>query len=233
MDARNFVESIREHTEWMVDYVACMDAATFEGCINPAKKEDILARELAARKGAIGGARAAEAVSPGILLQAIGKKTGPSWDKNSLKSSWDQVTETRTAICTTFAKAIAYCMHCIWRPGMPNIELVAYRNHVFCIVNRSGANDVDPPPITMGKIPRQFGSKRKLPKPAEWRCHIGYYAIVDVWAGAMGWDSIYYGNRGTIMARDAAGNWGDYYPWPQMLNPLEQVMLCDRSTYQG
>lgn len=174
MAAFDFVRKFQGEFDQLASY-ACLDAATFDGCINPGNK--IMIRDRLSRAND----RKAKDAGAAAALQF-----GVQWNANALKNVYDRVLTERAGVCTTFAKAAAHILTKDNHINAPKIEIVAYSNHVFLIVGRE-AGEVQ----ISGVGPF---AKHKLSHYNTW----GFgWMIVDVWAGAMGWPkTIYVGHNG-------------------------------------
>ena len=107
------------------------------------------------------------------------------WKATKFRLAYDRVMREKAGICATFAQAAAHVLTTGQTTG-PRVEVVSFRNHVYVLVNRSG--DVDEDTI-----------------PPSWLGDPGV-VIVDGWAAAMGYESVYVGLN--------------QYPYVGMLNPL-------------
>jgi hypothetical protein len=88
------------------------------------------------------------------------------------------VLQARAAVCTTFASAVASILNRERGGRDYRVELISGPNHCFCIVNRAG-EDVE-----------EFDKgARKMPGYSRWG---DGYIIVDAWAGAMGYDKVFF-----------------------------------------
>jgi len=83
---------------------------------------------------------------------------------------YQKVTQERAGICTQFAKAAAHVLTS-GRANGPRVEIVAFDNHVYVLVGRSG------------------GYKGHL-LSSDWVQDAGV-VIVDPWAGSLGHPTVY------------------------------------------
>lgn len=167
-------EHVRSHLgelQTMASY-ACLDATTFEGCINPAQYGVIMGRYDRARDRQARDVGAAAALHDRRL----------EWDEANLRRVYHAVRTQRAGVCTTFAKAAAYVLAQDVDFDTPTLEIVAYRKHVFVVVGRRGDTVAD-------ESTRRGPARQMLPHFSTWGSN---WCIVDVWAGAMGWPKVLY-----------------------------------------
>jgi hypothetical protein len=171
---------------------ACGDSGRFSGVINHVENNDyyyywqVLNRAYRAEADSKRAtkAKAAQDSSPGDLS----KNMSPSNFVSSAKSVCAATDEARSGICTTFAWAGAHpLMDRMMKrqsktdraeDGLKRVEVVAFTNHIFCVVNREGdALKINDP----------------LPQPDEWNEDV---IQLDIWMGTLGWPYIYQGVSG-------------------------------------
>lgn len=175
-DPRAWVAAVRPQLDKLGGY-ACADAyfgcvytkATdsydyntgFARCIPVAKRAHVekLYREMKAR--------GAGATTPGDAMH----KGDGSWKGDNYARVYQTVTGARAGICTQFAKAAAHVLTAN-RPRGPRVEIVAYRNHVYVLVGRTGG-------YSQGNV-----------VPPSWTSDRGL-VIVDAWAGSLGNPTVY------------------------------------------
>lgn len=169
MSAFSFVQRFQAEFDTLASY-ACLDAATFDGCIFTPNKMMIKERLQRAndRKAKDAGAVAA--------LQF-----GTRWNAGALANVYQRVVAERAGVCTTFAKAAGHVMTRNNLPNAPKIEIVAYRLHVFVVVGRNNQ--------AAQATGNGLFRTHNLPHYSQWG---DKWMIVDVWAGAMGWPKTIY-----------------------------------------
>ena len=100
-------------------------------------------------------------------------KPGSDWAPSSYETAFKVVSKIKAGVCTQFALASAHILTSGRETG-PRVEIVAYDNHVYVLVGRTGD-------VTKGnKVPNDWHKQSDL-------------VIVDGWAGAMGYEVIYEG----------------------------------------
>jgi hypothetical protein len=184
-NAVTFVNRVKRELDDFKEY-ACGDAffgATktgpdtytggFSGCINKAKFSEVLGRYREMQKAKTG------ATTPGDAI--VLPNADPEWKATVFRMVYERISKERAGICTTFGKAAAHLLTAGRTTG-PGVEVVAYRNHVYVLVNRKG--DVEEDSRGIPKIPDSWIREPDV-------------VIVDPWAAALGWECIYYhGVRG-------------------------------------
>lgn len=135
----------------------------FAGCVNPKMREEFLKRYREFKKNAPSG-------SPMMPPQP-----GSEWKPTQYKLVFQEIDRNKAAICTQFALAAAHILT-KGREGGPQVEIVAYDNHVYILVGRKGG-------APKNKVPNDWQTQKNL-------------VIVDGWAAAMGFDVIYQGLKG-------------------------------------
>jgi len=175
-DPRAWVNEVRPQLDKLGGY-ACADAyfgctydkATdkydyntgFARCIPAAKRAQVekLYRDMKKR--------GAGATTPGDAMYT----PGGSWKGHNYGLVHQTVTSARAGICTQFAKAAAHILtgH---RPNGPRVEIVAYKNHVYVLVGRTGGYNAG------HQVPPTWTSDSRL-------------VIVDAWAGSLGNPTVY------------------------------------------
>ncbi|HEY6514251.1 MAG TPA: hypothetical protein VI032_19900 [Burkholderiaceae bacterium] len=175
-DPRTWVGEVRQQLDKLGSY-ACADAyfgceydkATdkynyntgFARCIPASKRAQVekLYRDMKKR--------GAGATTPGDAMYT----PGGSWKGHNYGLVYQTVTGARAGICTQFAKAAAHVLTAT-RPKGPRVEIVAYKNHVYVLVGRSGG-------YSQGHVvPSSWTSDPRL-------------VIVDAWAGSLGNPTVY------------------------------------------
>ena len=129
--------------------------------------------------------RALKGTSRGAATPFDSHLSPGEWKATKFLMAYNRVMGESAGICATFAQAAAHILTTGQQTG-PRVEIVSFHNHVYVLVNRQG--EVDGNTI-----------------PPQWMGEPGI-VIVDGWAAAMGYESMYVGlNR---------------YPYLGMLNPL-------------
>jgi len=172
---RGWVNAVRPALDKLGSY-ACADAylgttynkATdkydyntgFARCIPVAKRPQVekLYREMKAR--------GAGTANPGDAMYTPGR----DWKPMNYNMVYQKVAQERAGICTQFAKAAAHVLTS-GRANGPRVEIVAFDNHVYVLVGRSG------------------GYKGHL-LGTDWVQDAGV-VIVDPWAGSLGHPTVY------------------------------------------
>ena len=128
-------------------------------------------------------AKAAQEASPGDISELSAADY-----VSSARKVYTNTNEARSGICTTFAWTAAYPLldrmlkrqtkKDLGAQGLQRVEVVAYTNHIFVIVNREGdALEIN----------------EELPPPGDWNDDV---IQVDLWLGTLGWPWIYSGKSG-------------------------------------
>lgn len=159
-------EAFVNHSKSALDTLGCyasLDARAFEGVINPANKEVVLAREKNWKPphGSVGTGTGA----------AVRPDPDRAWKPMVLKLTYEQVCNNRAGVCTSFALAAAHYMTTS-QPTGPLVEVVAISNHVYVVVGREGG----------------YVDGWKLPSKSAWGSGC---IVVDVWLAAMGWKAVW------------------------------------------
>jgi hypothetical protein len=178
--ARAFVERVRPALDAFKQY-ACADAFLgtpynkttntydytkgFAGCIKHSARAEVERRNREL-KGTTRGA-----TSPFDSFIKAG-----AWNAKQYQTICGRVQSEQAGVCVTFAKAAAHILTNGQDDG-PLVEIVAYKNHAYVLVNRQG----------------EVGDNGYLPQ--EWINEPGVI-IVDPWAASMGHECIYHGRGG-------------------------------------
>ena len=181
---------IEELGEWdKMSRFACMDAARFSDCCSDDRdyfyKEQIINRAYLVRE--------AYPKRYGDYLTSEQKAPGDNSNFTRLNEYLDcakavnlYLKKAEAGICTTFAWAAAYpLMERMKKESqsrtaslLKRIEVVAFTNHIFVIVNRAGAT---------------LAPNERIPSNATWGD--GVYQV-DVWLASLGHPMIYKGVKG-------------------------------------
>jgi hypothetical protein len=132
--AYNWVNAVSKELDQFKTY-ACMDALTFQGCINPNVKDAVLKRYREAGNTAMP-----------VSVDLPGQY---DWKKNALRMRYDRTQQSgKQAVCTSFAYLAAHVLTKNREQG-PRVEIVAHKagkgSHVYVLVGRTGGH-------TNGKI---------------------------------------------------------------------------------
>jgi hypothetical protein len=157
----------------------------FASCIHPDRRAEVRKRNLDLQGTARGAATPFDA-----------KKFEGQWPATNFRMAYQRVVREEAGICITFAKAAAHILT-ENRIGAKRVEVVSYANHAYVLVNRT-----DPTILPGRKIPDDWVNDSEL-------------IIVDLWAAAMGYDSVYAGHR-------------NGYPYGMVTN-LELVATTDEA----
>ena len=176
-----------ELSEWdTVSRFACMDAARFSPCCSDDRDyyftSQIINRAYLIRE-AYSAKYSAYTTSEQMAPSERSTFTTVRQFLESAKSVDTYLKKGESGICTTFAWAASYpLIDRIMKESrlsaeslLKRVEVVAYTNHIFVIVNRAGA-----------KIARNV----TLPSTAEWGADVFQ---VDTWLGSLGHPIIYKG----------------------------------------
>lgn len=181
---------IEELSEWdIMSRFACMDAARFSDCCSDDRdffyKEQIINRAYLARE--------AYPRRYSDYLTSEQKAPGDNSTFTRLNEYLDcakavniYLKKAEAGICTTFAWAAAFPLiermkkesQARTASLLKRIEVVAFTNHIFVIVNRAGA---------------KLATNEKIPSNATWGD--GVYQV-DVWLASLGHPTIYKGVQG-------------------------------------
>lgn len=136
----------------------------FATCIKTSERANVEARfnDMKKRPGA-GATSAADA-----MLSPSG-----TWPAINYRMTYERVTTERAGICTTFGKAAAHILTNGQTTG-PSVEVVAYKNHVYLLVNRQG----------------EYTDEGAIPD--DWTAEPGII-VIDPWAASLGWPCIFLG----------------------------------------
>ena len=135
----------------------------FAGCVNSKKRDEMLERYREFKKNPPKG-------SP-----MLPPKPGSEWKPALYKMAFEEINRNKAAICTQFALGAAHLLT-TGREGGPQVEIVAFDNHVYVLVGRKGG-------VVKNKVPNDWQTQKNL-------------VIVDGWAAAMGHEAIYQGLKG-------------------------------------
>jgi hypothetical protein len=196
--ARNNSEAVPEgifESSELDDYFSmslfgCGDAGAFPGCIANNRdyyyKSSVLNRAFRAAQDSTRATNdtLARNSSPGGLV-----KLSASSYIGSAKTVYEKLKAAKLGICTTFAWGAAYLLMERLKKaqskkdraagGMRRIEVVAFTNHIFTIINRAGA---------------ALDTNAALPGTAAWGDDV---IQVDAWLGTLGHAYVYKGVNGT------------------------------------
>ena len=202
----NFLEPLAADIDLYSSY-ACSDAGRFESCINIDQKISVMNRLI----------RAQDRKANGVGMIG-GFQVGTNWNADALKNCYERVRKERYGECTTFAKAAGHLLAQAKAPR-PRLEIIAYENHVLLVVGRNGGySDVGKGFRKKRQLPQLYYSDANSYDGAAWGAD---WAIVDPWAGAMGYEDTIYQMSG---GRLRGVNFQNEYPCPGMLHPVSLIM---------
>lgn len=151
-----FMKTTYDKTTQSYDY-----STGFARCIKRSKRAEVEARSRELKGTARGAASPFDSfVSPG------------EWKARHYAAVCARVRRERAGICVTFAKSAAHILTDGQNDG-PIVEIVAYDNHAYVLVNRAGAGQGEAIPTNWTADPNVI--------------------IIDPWAASMGHECIYRG----------------------------------------
>jgi hypothetical protein len=212
------LEFLKQFNLGQFQFYACSDSARFERCINPFTKGAVQDRLVQASK------RGAKGVGAAAFS---GIRQGYDWDEKECEKCYRITGEQQYGECSTFAKAVGHILTSKAGPK-PRIEIVSYPFHVFVLVGRVGGY-TDKVDVTMVRGREQRKKRREVfssDKQAEYgiMSDIQFgndWALVDPWAGSMGYPDIVYTKVGSVLT---GINHKQEFPFPTMLTPMSLEM---------